>query len=404
MATTKFYLDKRSKKRDNSYPLTISISHNGSSSLLPIGISLKADEWDARSEKITRHPQKQILNTLITKRKFEVDMIILSLASDKRLRKVRATELKSLILQNSKESPEDTLFAKQFLKSIELKSKKGTKDVYKHTYNRIKAFEKNFDNLRFEDINKDWLLRFDAFLAQTSPSKNSRNIHLRNIRAVFNDAIDNELITHYPFRRFKIRPVPTAKRSLSLQDLRKLFDYPVSETQQKYLDMFKLTFFLIGINTIDLSGLKRTNMRDGRIEYIRAKTGKPYSIKVENEAKIIINKYRGINYLLNISDNYKNYKNYLKRLNKNLKHIGEIEVSGRGGKHHYRPLWPKLTMYWARHTWATIAASLDIPKDTIAHALGHGNNTVTDIYIDFDRSKVDEANRRVIDWVLYNKK
>ena len=47
------------------------------------------------------------------------------------------------------------------------------------------------------------------------------------------------------------------------------------------------------------------------------------------------------------------------------------------------------------------AASLDIPKETIAAALGHGGNTVTDIYIDFDRRKVDEANRRVLDWVLY---
>ena len=64
-----------------------------------------------------------------------------------------------------------------------------------------------------------------------------------------------------------------------------------------------------------------------------------------------------------------------------------------------------MTTYWARHTWATIAAvDLDIPKDTIAHALGHGNNTVTDIYIDFDQRKVDKANRRVLDWVLYGKR
>lgn len=68
------------------------------------------------------------------------------------------------------------------------------------------------------------------------------------------------------------------------------------------------------------------------------------------------------------------------------------------------PLFPELTTYWARHSWATIAASLDIPKETIAAALGHGGNTVTDIYIDFDAKKIDEANRRVIDWVLYGKK
>ena len=61
---------------------------------------------------------------------------------------------------------------------------------------------------------------------------------------------------------------------------------------------------------------------------------------------------------------------------------------------------PKISSYWARHTWATIASSIDIPKDTISAALGHGGNTVTDVYIRFDRRKVDEANRKVINYVL----
>jgi integrase len=55
-----------------------------------------------------------------------------------------------------------------------------------------------------------------------------------------------------------------------------------------------------------------------------------------------------------------------------------------------------------RHTWATLAAELDIPKETISAALGHGKKTVTDIYIQFDRKKIDEANRKVIDHVFYN--
>ena len=85
-------------------------------------------------------------------------------------------------------------------------------------------------------------------------------------------------------------------------------------------------------------------------------------------------------------------------LNKRLKEIGALS-----GNETSRPLFPNLTTYWARHTWATLAAGLEIPKETIAAALGHGGNTVTDIYIDFDRKKVDEANRRVIDWVFYGK-
>jgi hypothetical protein len=56
-----------------------------------------------------------------------------------------------------------------------------------------------------------------------------------------------------------------------------------------------------------------------------------------------------------------------------------------------------------RHTWATLAAELDIPKETISAALGHGKKTVTDIYIQFDRKKIDEANRKVISHVFYNR-
>lgn len=62
-----------------------------------------------------------------------------------------------------------------------------------------------------------------------------------------------------------------------------------------------------------------------------------------------------------------------------------------------------IIIHYARHSWATIAASLDIPKETIAAALGHGGNSVTDIYINFDQKKIDEANRKVIDYLNNHK-
>ena len=86
-----------------------------------------------------------------------------------------------------------------------------------------------------------------------------------------------------------------------------------------------------------------------------------------------------------------------------LKDIGPYVRQGLGGRKIRQPLFPKISQYWCRHTWATIAAELDIRKETIAAALGHGGNSVTDIYINFYMRKVDEANRRVIDYVLYGK-
>lgn len=168
-----------------------------------------------------------------------------------------------------------------------------------------------------------------------------------------------------------------------------------------YMNVFKLIFLLIGINMVDLAGV--TEVENGRIYYRRSKTGRLYSVKVEPEAQEIIDRYRSKTHLLSPFDRYKDYSHYLSRCNRALKKIGNTTI-GKQGRRTHHPLQPQISTYWARHTWATIASSLDIPKDTIAHALGHGNNTVTDIYIDFDERKVDDANRRVIDWVLYGKR
>lgn len=100
-----------------------------------------------------------------------------------------------------------------------------------------------------------------------------------------------------------------------------------------------------------------------------------------------------------VNDSVKNYKNFMKEMNDSLKLIGVVTRSGLGGRKSFKPYFPNLSTYWAHHTWATIAAELDIPKDTIAAALGHGGDGVTDVYIDFDRKKIDEANRSVIDYL-----
>lgn len=114
----------------------------------------------------------------------------------------------------------------------------------------------------------------------------------------------------------------------------------------------------------------------------------------------IINRYRGKGYLLDIMDTFVDYKNFLHRMGIALKQIGGMERTGRGGKKVRTPLFPELSSYWSRHTWAMIAAGLDIPKETISETLGHSiGSEVTSIYIKFDRKKVDEANRKVIDFI-----
>ncbi len=406
MAKLGLYLDTRRVNKDGTSLLKLLVRHKGKTSYISLQIKLKAEQWDKDKQKVINHPNKAILNSIIATKYLEYEMEILELLKSGKITGLDAFQIKDELLlvvdsEYARKKDKSKSFAVCFMRFVELK-KGRTKDIYLQTYKKLSIYSKSLENLMFEDITKEWLLGFDNWLEEQGNSKNGRNLHLRNIRAVFNEAIDNETTNFYPFRKLRIKNVQTAKRSLSVEQLRILFAYPIEPWQERYLDIFKLVFFLIGINMVDL--LRLTEIIDGRIEYSRAKTKRFYSIKVEQEALEIINKYKGEKTLLEFGELYADYTHISKKTNLALQKIGVVELKGKGGQKFVEPAFPKITLYWARHSWATIASSLDIPKETIAQALGHGGNTVTDIYIDFDRNKIDEANRRVIDWVLYGKK
>lgn len=57
----------------------------------------------------------------------------------------------------------------------------------------------------------------------------------------------------------------------------------------------------------------------------------------------------------------------------------------------------KLTFYVARHGWASIAKSQNVPVPVISEALGHDSEDTTRIYLALlDSSVVDKANSKVI--------
>lgn len=275
----------------------------------------------------------------------------------------------------------------------------GNKRVIASTRSRLVAWlgEKNLARLKPEDVTLKWLHDFEEFLGKTCASANTIGLHLRNIRAAINYAIDCGHITQYVFRRVKIPKAPTKKRNLQIEALRKvIFTQGFDADLERYRDMFVLMFMMRGINFVDMCNLKE--IEDGYIEYVRAKTHKVYRIKVEPEMQVLIDKYRGKHYLLNYLDNHKNYRSFYQMASRGLRSVKAkldavddgITIKG-------------LTTYWTRHSWATLAAELDIPFDTIMAGLGHGGNTVTDIYIERDPKKVDDAVRKVLDYVLYGK-
>lgn len=398
MATIYVNLDTRRIAQDGTAPLRICINHNNTTSTHSFGMCIAPSQW-CNARKIVMGKGADGIN-----RKIEATLYEWRLAAlDIEAKNLTAPQFKKAILNvlYPQDKPTNS-FVDTFNRFIDKKQGR-TKDIYKHTLDRLSQYDKKITSLAMDDITPSYLDAFDTYLSRTSPSPNARAIHMRNIRAVFNFAIDEGYTTYYPFRKYKINYVETAKRSLTVDELRQLWHFTAEKHAVKYVDVFKLIFLLIGINIIDLCAIER--VINGRIEYNRAKTKKLYSIKVEPEAMEILAKYMDDDGHIDILRTVASHHSLMQQTNRALRKLGDVKRVGLGGRKVFSPMFPELTTYWARHSWATIAAELDIPNETIAAALGHtyGNRT-TNIYINFNQKKVDEANRKVIDYVLYGKR
>lgn len=395
MSNIAFYLDTRRAKKDGTFPVKLYVNHHKRFNISTPFSSTEAN-WDV-NQYTKAEPNYKAKNISIRSMMNKAEEVIYSLEREGRLKSTSDSTLRSLIEAAISGKERSTTALSALDEFTTTKRRDSTAGLYKMTRAKIEGFA---GDCQLGDIDRRWLMAFDDHMEREGLSVNTRSIHMRNLRAVFNYAIDEGLTSNYPFRKFSIKTEETRKRSLSADQLATFRDYPCEKGKEMYRDIFMLMFYLIGINAIDLFLAPPDAIRDGRLEYKRAKTGKLYSIKVEPEAMEIIERYKGKDHLLDVMDRYSHYKDFSHRMGENLKKIGRCERSGRGGKKSIEPLFPDLSPYWARHTWATIAAGLDIPKETISEALGHEIGLpITSIYIKFDQRKVDEANRRVIDYV-----
>ena len=380
----------RSFDKNGTAPLCISVNHASSSCYIPMqGVRLKPNQWDKVRKKVVNHPQADTINSVALSTLAKANEAIMRLGS---VRGMTTAQVRDLIADHiyPDEGIDDRVL-KVMQSYMDACDRPNTADKYSQTITHIQRFlgAKKAKALRFADIDDVWLTAFDRYLVQYCPSVNSRSIHLRNIRTIFNHAITHHLTTApYPFREYKIKSAPPTPTPLTLEQMRLLWAYHPLNTAHAYaLDIWRLSFALIGINMADLATLK--TISQGRINYTRLKTGRLYSIKVEDCAKSLIKAHRGRNYLVDILEHYKSIHVATSMINRHLKDIAsELGL-------------PSITTYTARYTWATLALSIDTPIEVISQALGHSyGQAVTLGYIMPDRRKVDEANRKVLGLVV----
>lgn len=396
MATINIYLDDRAaRKKAVKASVKIHISHRNTSALWSLGIKINLSEWKPNPKKnkwIVGNPDASTYNDMIAERYSKLLRYIHDTPAEK-LSRMTATDIRDEIdaIYNGKMITDKSLIKPFFEQFIKDRKAKNTQASYKSTLKSIEAYDEKFARRVWEDINLKYIKQYHKWLDKNGKSVNTIEKYMEHFHAVINAAIDDELTVHDPFRKYEFKREDTMKRSLTVSELRQLFTADMnSDITYKAQDIFKLMFYLIGINTVDLFALTAISP-DGRIVYRRSKTGKIYSIKVEPEALHIINKYKKNKKLVCLGEFGKSVDVVNHSLRKTMKEMSELAKIRR------------VTPYWTRHSWATAAAELDIPKATISAALGHGSKTVTDIYIDYDLRKIDVANRLVMDWVLYRK-
>ena len=405
MATTRFYLDLRGRAKDGKGSIVITIYHNRTTAMIPTGVRVAANEWDGKH--VIRISGCDAINARLCDRKAKIDKAIAVLSIEEKFDVMTAPQIKNAI-RNEKITRKPHLVSDLFAEYLALDIKEGTKEIYRTTLSKVLSF--GGKNLKMEDINLKWIHQFERFLAQTQ-GVNGRAIYLRSLRAVCNYAVHTNAIQQYPFQNFSIKQEPTRKRSVSVDLFRKFLDYPTSAANKRYRDYFLLMFYLIGINSKDLLLARRDWLVDGRLEYVRSKTHKKYSIKIEPEAEELLKRYAGRDYLLEAMDHCVHYKSFAHEMNDALKTIGEVRTEMVpdpedlfAPPHQERvlcPIIPEISTYYARHCWATFAYEAGVSLDVISQALGHSSgNRTTLIYVKFDQEKMDSANRKVIDFLL----
>lgn len=285
-----------------------------------------------------------------------------------------------------------------------------TRAIYLNTAKKVESF----DGEATLDADAGWIDSFRQRLASDGMAVNGIAKELRNIRAMFNWARRRGMTQNYPFLDYHIIEEETVPNNISVEDLRNLRDYPCETWQKPYVDFFFLSFFLAGINPIDLLSLRRENYKDGHISFVRAKTNKQGSSKIRTitlpvlpEAKEIIDRYPSEEgWLVGFMDCRNSYRSFARACNDALRKIGPTrkvkDKVGKLRKMEYEPICPDITLYSARYSFGSIAANdLDISERTIGMCLGHSwAKNVTSRYMASDQSKIDNAVKRVVGYLL----
>ncbi len=251
----------------------------------------------------------------------------------------------------------------------------------------------------FDEITESLVMEYEQWLSMKGITRNSSSFYIRNLRSVYNKAVKKNLTEQaFPFSHAYTGTERTRKRAVDEEVIMQLLKLNLDHSKALALtrDLFVFSYCTRGMAFVDISFLKKTDIKNGFINYLRRKTGQQLSIKIEPCIEKIINHYAKATAdsvyvfpIITTSEAKKAYKQYqiaLNYHNRKLKKLGN-EIGEK----------LKLSSYIARHTWATTARKHNVPISVISEGMGHSSERTTQIYLaSLENSVIDEANKGIL--------
>lgn len=271
-----------------------------------------------------------------------------------------------------------------------------TGETYIQALASFRKFRKGKD-LAFSEIDEPMIRCYEGYMRGLGLCRNTTSFYLRILRGIYNKAADDGLTEQKrPFRHVYTGVDRTPKRAVGIREIRLIKELDLEDNPRLSFarDMFIFSFYTRGMSFVDIAYLKKSDISGEFLNYRRRKTGQRLTIRMEKGIAEIISRNSSDNspYLFPIissDDRAEARKQYLagmRAVNRNLK-----KIAGVLGIHQM------LSMYVARHSWASIALANDVPLHTISLALGHENEETTRIYLaSVQTEAIDSANSLIL--------
>lgn len=270
-------------------------------------------------------------------------------------------------------------YVRELTQRLHKNGKHRSAEIYTCTLRSFMKFRKEKD-LLISQLDSLIMEDYESYLRKNGLTLNTISFYMKRLRAIYNKALEQYgLEDRKPFAHSFTKNTPTAKRALTAENIHQIVAATtVTEEEALARDLFLFSFYTRGMSFVDIAFLEKGSIKDGQLIYKRKKTGKELRVAWRPCMQEIADRHPSLDgkHLLGIvnqnvvTDVRKQYHYRQCRVNKALqKFTRRIGI----------PM--KVTMYCARHSWATIAKEKNIPISVISDSMGHNSEKITRIYL-----------------------